>query len=924
MVFLICLILNLFTSSLFASDQLQTPTYRFKVECGTGEICNSFKKRLSYLEVQRDNITDITKYIGHLFSEGGVYTPVVHIPQDRLGEIAVTFRIKPRIKDVAINIWGDDAIDLSSNTLQTGEIYSAYKERENIKNLKKSLTEYGYENAAVEITRNLQGESIELHYQITLNQPVVLQEIGIDTSNVWIKKQISDFLNPFLNKTFSRSAIYARVDEHIRHLKNYGFHLINHELSDEPINPFQRKLKIKISPGRMYSFGHSSQPIDNNLKRNLIDKLFKFNSEPGVEDVRDNIATYLATFGYRQPVIHINRYEYVDIEQVSHLHFQINIEKGTRTKISNVVFKGNNFFTDKEIKDLFYTNATDLVGANNFDHSYVESFSEILTKRFHEFGYVSATVLPPKLFFSPELNQVEVSYAIKEGPRTFVENLKITGVVNEIIDVNKIEFNNKVGQYFNPSSLKSDIDKLTNELNNLGYFNAKIDSRPESIIKYATDLSSVQINFKVDLGVKYKIDKVIILGAEKSKLKLIRRNLRFKEGQLLIAKKLGNSRANLSNTGLFNKVRVEPVFYGNSSDADVVVFLEEKKFGTVEIAPGFRTDIGAKLSSSVTYSNLFGLNHSITVRGQINQRLNFSTLDERRREEQKEFLEYEGRVTYNAPSIFDTQFDYSATTSFQKRRFYAFDANIERFANNIKRPFGQNWSLSFRHQLERIEQFDASNSVDNGRFIIGSITPGISYDGRNNQVNPTKGYWGSLSAEYATPAFMSEDSVNYIKWIGRNRFYLPIPNGVIASSLTLGMQKNLGNDQEFIPNIKVFRLSGADIVRGFDDQEINRTRTGQDISDVLVRDAAFMTNIKIEPRFFINDTMMWGVFYDAGRIYVNSWSTGDLRSSVGLTFKYVTPVGTLDFDYGVKLLRKETTDGNLESPGRLHISIGFF
>ena len=69
---------------------------------------------------------------------------------------------------------------------------------------------------------------------------------------------------------------------------------------------------------------------------------------------------------------------------------------------------------------------------------------------------------------------------------------------------------------------------------------------------------------------------------------------------------------------------------------------------------------------------------------------------------------------------------------------------------------------------------------------------------------------------------------------------------------------------------------------------------------------------------------MFGVFYDAGRVFVNEYDTNDLKSSVGITFKYLTPVGSLDFDYGIKLLRKNDDGDRFDSPGRLHVSIGFF
>ena len=67
-----------------------------------------------------------------------------------------------------------------------------------------------------------------------------------------------------------------------------------------------------------------------------------------------------------------------------------------------------------------------------------------------------------------------------------------------------------------------------------------------------------------------------------------------------------------------------------------------------------------------------------------------------------------------------------------------------------------------------------------------------------------------------------------------------------------------------------------------------------------------------------------GVFFDAGRVFVDEFKPFDLRSSVGAGLKFLTPVGSLDFDYGVKLQRRTYPDKKRDSVGRFHLSIGFF
>ena len=172
---------------------------------------------------------------------------------------------------------------------------------------------------------------------------------------------------------------------------------------------------------------------------------------------------------------------------------------------------------------------------------------------------------------------------------------------------------------------------------------------------------------------------------------------------------------------------------------------------------------------------------------------------------------------------------------------------------------------------------------------------------------------------------------------------LEITQRILARALILGYEKNFSQDilkdangnvllnnngqprtLGYIPNIKVFRLDGFDEIRGYGDDEINRLRSGQRINSVVVQNEAYFTAFKLEPRYNITDTVQLGVFFDAGRVSIDTFEPLKLRTAVGAGLKFITPVGSLDFDYGVKLQRKTYPDTVHDSFGHFHLSIGFF
>lgn len=834
--------------------------------------------------------------------------------------------------------------------LKEGQFFEELKYEEGIRQLREKLEQSGYPRATVKERYVVKNDKILIYLEVTLGKPRVFVKIIPQTKSAFVKQFIKDKMIPLYKKPFEINTFKQAMDEAQRDLFDYGYYIINFEY-DLNQKTDRVNLKVNVEGDTLYTYsfkGLARERREDILA--LIRELYRRYKRPLTDSIiKSEIIAHYRAIAFLNVKVDItdqkytNKYgEIVDAKEV-------HVYETSKTRLSLVSFIGNNFFNQKDILKIYEDKAYELASLDYYDEDYVKYFVDILKTEYIKNGFVRIDIKGPLVQFNPDKSSAHVEYIISENKRVYVQKITFSGIPK--IDQNEVinQLANKPGQAFNPIAFTDDIRKVASFFQDRGYYFAEVtNGNSDNLVQYEKNGENVNLNFVVNTGPMVKLNRILFLGNQRTRKRVLEKRVTLKSGDIVTPQKTRELESSISSTGLFNTVNVTPVRHtSRDSTTDLVVRLSEREYGLVEVAPGFRSDIGAKIAGTVSYNNLSGLNRGISLKGQLNQRITYQTLDPRRRKEQKKLIEFQTGLNYTQGDLFDTRIDLGLGAALQRKRFYSFDADIQRYSTTLTRDLRKNLSTSMRYQLERINQFDATEERDNGSFTIGAITPSLTWDLRNNPLNPTKGAFFNMSVEFANPYFLSQSNddliVNYYKLVSRNRFYLPFTNGVLAISMVGGLQQNLARDVKtddatdqllvedgqvvtkgYIPNIKVFRLTGVDQVRGFSDEEINRLDNSRDITEVRVQDRAYMANIKIEPRYFINDSLMAGVFLDSGRVFVDTIDMGDLRQSVGVTFKVLTPVGTLDFDYGIKLLRKKNADGTLESPGRFHVSIGFF
>ena len=879
--------------------------------------------------------------------------------------VPVTFsQTTKQIKKITFVVDENISLNLGQGVMgiKEGDYIKDSDVKKEILKLNQYLYSRGYLKSKISHKKIALENGIEIVFTISAEKIAKIVDLKVTSDSIYILKEYEKKITNIKNKPFNNLNTKIILDEIGKEIFESGYYYSKVSFKKRIISEDQNGiaeygLNIHIHFGFQYNFNFMGNVALSRFE--LIDFIRQSistnkNDNPD-KRIRYSILDKYKSLGIYGTSVNMRSERAISVNnKVVMRNFFIKIKEGKKIVLKNFVVDGNQAVSLEEIIDFYYENATPLAMQGYFDKNYLTGFADILKREYLKKGFVFASISEPDIAFYQARNEADVIYNIDEQKQCILRKINLDGIDPELAEIIRKALTNKESKPLNILEIENDIKKSIDIVRKDGYFFAKIKNFSEKkFITYSPQGSSAEINIGFNLGKKGVYQNTSIKGNIYTDYGVIEREIDFKKNEIITLEKINTIRENLSSMGLFSQVKITPNIVNKSDseaemyEVELLIEVEEKNFGNAEFSLGYRTDIGVRLSAIVSHNNLWKRHHSFSTKGQINQRLDYNSLDFRRRTEKKNRLEGLGEINYVWPYFVDS-FGLNTRFGFERKRFFAFDADILRVAPQINKQVSSALSVSLGYQFERIHQFDATEEKDRDTFKIGSLTPTLTLDYRDHSIKPRKGAFFRLSWEFANPNFSfnresENNSIDFSKLVSRNKFYFSYGNWTLALSLVVGAQWNwakewlydeegnniLNSDGSWrtvghIPSIKVFRLDGIDAVRGFSYEEINRTYSGDDISELRIQNRAYFTNIKWEPRYYWGDSFVMGVFIDAGGLSIDHYQPLKLRYAAGLSLKILTLVGTLDFDYGVKFRRRRLALGEREKFGRFHLSIGHF
>ena len=166
--------------------------------------------------------------------------------------------------------------------------------------------------------------------------------------------------------------------------------------------------------------------------------------------------------------------------------------------------------------------------------------------------------------------------------------------------------------------------------------------------------------------------------------------------------------------------------------------------------------------------------------------------------------------------------------------------------------------------------------------------------------------------------------LGFFKFYSKATGYLPVTKRfILAIALQAGTAYNY-EGTDILPIHKRFFLGGSNTIRGFEldtvqSESVKSLKPNADPDTPIGGNAFFCGNLEL--RFEVIKTWWLVLFTDMGNIWADIGKFGrlreDFRYTAGAGIRWITPIGPLRFDYGLKIDREEG-----ESQGEWYVTLG--
>ena len=701
------------------------------------------------------------------------------------------------------------------------------------------------------------------------------------------------------NARVSSATIESLVDKKISNIDSIYINNLTKKIydtdffADVKISFNQDALTINVIENPIVNFFYINGVKDSDLDQ--VNKIItlKENSIFSSSKLKKDIEAtreFLNASGYYQALI---TPEVIKIDN-NQINLIINIDKKEISKIKNIYFIGNKYFSNNQLMDVI-TSTEDgwwkIFSTSALSEQRIEYDKQLLKDFYKSKSFYDAQI--ESAFASIDKNnKFTLTYSINSGKKyKFGDyDLKVSGLALKDEDIKEIKnISNKLlkNEFYSPLTINKINKQITDFLETRRYGNFEINIQD---LKVADD--KINIIVQLNEGQKSLVNKINIKGNTITEEKVIRDNLIISEGDQLNSSKVKKSIDNVKSKQLFSKVDYKIEDSDKKNFKDLNLFVKEQPTGSISAGVGYGTN-GGLFEASVNERNFLGQGINLNFTGRLSSdviRGELSFVDPNYKNSNKEL----------AASLFSEVDDYSNSGYQNKRAGTRFATKYEIYEDIFFRP-------NLGVQFDKLEVTGTASSLlrsRQGDFVTTSLGYNFSYDQRDSKFSPTSGsiiYFDQNIATFFSdiPTVQTGVGATFYKELFSEKF--------IGSAKAKLANVVAFNDKDVKLSDRIF--ASASDIRGFEQRGLGPVDSGDHIGGnnlaTLSLKSTFPNpipeNLRATTFLFLDMGNVWGADYSS---LISDSSK--LRTSTGIALDLMSPIGPLSFTYSIPLSKAST------------------
>ncbi len=573
--------------------------------------------------------------------------------------------------------------------------------------------------------------------------------------------------------------------------------------------------------------------------------------------------------------------------------------EGVQQHVGTTTFPGNPGLDEKELHRYLVRPTRERIGRTAKDTPYVEkeiaSGVDLVHRYILSQGYVDCAVEQP-VATNRDDGTTDISVAIQAGDQWKVGTIQLQDCPATLETSLQQTVRSLEGQTLNEARVENMRRQLEGELQTRGWFVAKVSTTEERAPNNHMNLTFTMVPGPIHHVQQLDIDASLSKGATR----LVRSAFWPALGHKYDSKRMEAAYGRIVDTGLFEHLEMNPT---PDDDEGLILHFtgEEAKRSSIGVAVGFDTFLGGILGLEYKNVNFWDSGGTLRVKAMGTQ------------------LGYLAGIQWKNPALLSSPWALSIDLMPESFTFEGYQRYTAALRTAVSRDLSRTVSAEvFALVSINSVSSDTLTTLELGpeSYELGTAGLALTYEGRDNPVAPTRGWFASVRLE-AGDSLSDLADVPFTRTDFAIAWYHPLSAkwrtaiGAHVTSLITGEEVG------YMPIELRNYNGGAKGVRSFDER-----RLGPIAHDGTPLGGTQAQTVSGEISYEIVKNLEIAGFMDAGSLSTEQgqWlpNFSDLRYAAGLGIRYRLPFGPLRVDYGVNLNRREGEDF-----GALHIGFGF-